>query len=132
MANWAQGFLGIPQAGVAAINDITVCVRNWYANLNPLVTRLANQPVDRSDFIIYTLQYRAGSTTLGVAIASTATTALTVADATSLQNHDIIQLIDSASGNSEYVQVNGDPTSSTTINVTRPVRNEHPVRGHHQ
>jgi hypothetical protein len=119
MANFSQGYFGTGQAQVEAINDISVCVRNWYANLNPLVTRLANIPIDRVDFQLYTHQYRAGATALGAAISSAGTTALTVVDASSLMNHDVLQLIDSATSNSEYVQVNGDPTSATTINVTR-------------
>jgi hypothetical protein len=121
MSNYALGFLGIPQAGVEAINDITVCVRNWYQNLNPLVTRLANIPVDRTDFKIYVHPYRPGSTTLTTTISSNATTTLVLADTTSLMNHDILQLIDSATGNSEYVQVNGDPTDATHVTVVRGV-----------
>ena len=41
MADFLQGFLGTYQAGVEARNDVTVAVRNWFANRNPLVTRLA-------------------------------------------------------------------------------------------
>ena len=119
MADFLQGFLGTYQAGVEARNDVTVAVRNWFANRNPLVTRLPYVPVERVDFLMYTHRYRARSTTLGVAVSSNSTTSLTFADATFLMNHDVLQLVDSASGNTEFVQISGDPTSSTTVNVTR-------------
>jgi hypothetical protein len=119
MADFLQGFLGTYQAGVEARNDVTVAVRNWFANRNPLVTRLPYVPVERVDFLMYTHRYRARSTTLGVAVSSNSTTSLTFADATFLMNHDVLQLVDSATGNTEFVQISGDPTSSTTVNVTR-------------
>jgi Family of unknown function (DUF5309) len=56
---------------------------------------------------------------LGAAVSSNSTTSLTFADATFLMNHDVLQLVDSATGNTEFVQIAGDPTSSTTVNVTR-------------
>ena len=62
MSNFLQGFLGTQQAGVEARNDITVAVRNWFANRNPLVTRLPYVPVERVDFLMYSHQYRARST----------------------------------------------------------------------
>jgi Family of unknown function (DUF5309) len=119
MADFLQGFLGTYQSGVEARNDVTVAVRNWFANRNPLVTRLPYVPVERVDFLMYTHRYRARSTTLSAAISSNATVALTVADATFLMNHDVLQLVDINTGNTEFVQISGDPTSSTTINVTR-------------
>jgi hypothetical protein len=119
MADFLQGFLGTYQAGVEARNDVTVAVRNWFANRNPLVTRLPYVPVERVDFLMYTHRYRARSTTLGAAVSSNSTTSLTFADATFLMNHDVLQLVDSATGNTEFVQISGDPTSSTTVNVTR-------------
>ena len=118
MADFLQGFLGTYQSGVEARNDVTVAVRNWFANRNPLVTRLPYVPVERVDFLMYTHKYRARSTTLGVALAATTTTGLTVGDATFLMNHDVLQLVDTANG-TEYVQVNGDPTGSQTITVIR-------------
>ena len=42
-------------------------------------------------------------------------------DATFLMNHDVLQFVDSATGNTEYVQISGDPTSATTFNVIRGV-----------
>jgi hypothetical protein len=119
VADFLQGFLGTQQAGVEARNDVTVAIRNWFANRNPLVTRLPYVPVERVDFLMYTHKYRARSTTLGAAISSSGTTSLTVADATFLMNHDVLQLVDSTTGNTEFIQVSGDPTSSTTITVTR-------------
>src|SRR5271166_4084210 len=98
MSNFLQGFLGTQQAGIEARNDITVAVRNWFANRNPLVTRLPYVPVERVDFLMYSHQYRARSTTLGVGVTASTTTGLTFADASFLMNHDLLQLVDSTSG----------------------------------
>lgn len=51
MADFLQGFLGTAQAGIEARNDVTVAIRNWFANRNPLVTRLPYVPVERVDFL---------------------------------------------------------------------------------
>jgi hypothetical protein len=119
MADFLQGFLGTQLAGVEARNDVTVAIRNWFANRNPLVTRLPYVPVERVDFIMYTHKYRARATTLGAAITSGSATSLTVTDATFLMNHDVLEIVDSTTGNVERVQVNGDPTGPNTINVSR-------------
>ena len=119
MSNFIQGYLGTQQAGLEARNDVTVAIRNWFANRNPLVTRLPYVPVERVDFQMFTHQYRARSTTLSTALAASTTTGLVLADATFLMNHDVLQLVDSASGASEYVQVSGDPTGTNTITVIR-------------
>jgi Family of unknown function (DUF5309) len=119
MSNFLQGFLGTQQAGVEARNDVTVAIRNWFANRNPLVTRLPYVPVERVDFLMYSHQYRARSTTTGAAISASTTTGLTLTDASFLMNGDVLQLIDSTSGSSEYVQVNGDPTGTQTVTVVR-------------
>ena len=50
---------------------------------------------------------------------SNSQTTISTADATFLMNHDVLQFVDSVTGNTEYVQINGDPTSSTTFNVIR-------------
>jgi Family of unknown function (DUF5309) len=123
MSNYLQGFLGTYQAGIEARNDVTVAVRNWFANRNPLVTRLPYVPVERTDFLMYTHPYRSRSTTITVALASSTTTGLTLGDATFLMNHDVLQLVDTGSGDAEFVQVNGDPTGTNTITVTRGVAN---------
>ena len=100
MSNFLQGFLGTQQAGVEARNDVTVAIRNWFANRNPLVTRLPYVPVERVDFLMYTHKYRARSTTLGDRPDLEArTTGLVLADSTFLMNHDVLQLVDSATGN---------------------------------
>ena len=125
MADFLQGFLGTQQAGVEARNDVTVAIRNWFANRNPLVTRLPYVPVERVDFQMYTHRYRARSTTLGAAVSSNSQTSLTLADATFLMNHDVLEIVDSATGNVERVQISGDPTSSTTVNVTRGLWSRH-------
>lgn len=117
MADFLQGFLGTQAAGVEARNDVTVAIRNWFANRNPLVTRLPYVPVERVDFLMYTHKYRARSTTLAGALA-TAGTQLTLADATFLMNHDVLEIVD-ASGNVERVQIAADPTDSTHVNVVR-------------
>jgi hypothetical protein len=119
MADFLQGYLGTYQAGVEARNDVTVAVRNWYANRNPLVTRLPYVPVERVDFLMYTHKYRKRGGTLAAAVTTTTQTGLTLDDATYLMNHDVLQLIDTTSGSSEYVQVNGDPTGTNTVTVLR-------------
>jgi len=121
MANFIQGYLGTQQAGVEARNDVTVAIRNWFANRNPLVTRLPYVPVERVDFLMYSHQYRARSTTVTAALTASTTTGLSLGDATFLMNHDVLQLIDTTSGSSEYVQINGDPTGSQTVTVIRGV-----------
>jgi|SRR6516162_9757527 hypothetical protein len=79
MADFLQGFLGTQLAGVEARNDVTVAIRNWFANRNPLVTRLPYVPVERVDFTMYTHKYRARSTMFGAAITSgTATTLIEI------------------------------------------------------
>ncbi len=119
-ANFLQGFLGTQQAGIEARNDITVAVRNWFANRNPLVTRLPYVPVERVDFLMYSHQYRNRSTTLGTSISASTTTGLTLGDSTFLMNHDVLELVDS-NGVTERVQINGDPTSSLNVTVLRGV-----------
>ena len=119
MADFLQGFLGTQLAGVEARNDVTVAIRNWFANRNPLVTRLPYVPVERVDFTMYTHKYRTRSTTLGAALTSGSATSLTVTDATFLMNHDVLEIVDSTTGNVERVQVNGDPTGANTIGITR-------------
>jgi Family of unknown function (DUF5309) len=120
-ANFLQGYLGTQQAGIEARNDITVAVRNWFANRNPLVTRLPYVPVERVDFLMYSHQYRNRSATTSAAISASTTTGLTLSDATFLMNHDVLELIDSTSGSTERVQINGDPTGTNTVTVIRGV-----------
>jgi hypothetical protein len=110
-----------------ARNDVTVAIRNCFANRNPLVTRLPYVPVERVDFQMYTHVYRARSTVLGAAITSATQgtvgsgTVLTTADATFLMNHDVLEIVDSVTGNIERVQISGDPLSANTFNVTRGI-----------
>src|ERR1019366_3105963 len=122
MPDYIQGFLQSQQAGVEAKNDVTVAIRSWFANRNPAYTRLPHKPpVDREDYIMYSHPYRAGSTTLTTAISATTTTGLVLGDATFLMNRDVLELVDSVSGATERVQVNGDPTSSLNVTVIRGV-----------
>ena len=118
MADFLQGYLGTQQSGIEARNDVTVAVRNWFANRNPLVTRLPYVPVERVDFLMYTHKYRARSTTLGASLANGATQVLTV-DATFLMNHDVLQIIDATTSSSEYVQIAADPLNASAFLVTR-------------
>ena len=94
--------------------------RNWFANRNPLVTRLPYVPVGAS-----TSSCTATSTVTGRRRprprSRRTTTGLTLSDATFLMNHDVLQLIDTTSGSSEYVQINGDPTGTNTVTVIRGV-----------
>ena len=64
MADFLQGVLGSAQAQTYARNDITVAIRNWYPNLNPLLTRLGYVPLDRVSFDMVSSKFRARSTTL--------------------------------------------------------------------
>jgi hypothetical protein len=121
MADFLQGYLGTQAAGTEARNDITVAVRNWFANRNPLVTRLPYVPVERVDFLTYSHKYRARSTTLTTTISATTTTGLVIADASFLMNHDLLYVQNNNTGTAEIMQVNGDPTASTTVTVTRGV-----------
>src|SRR4029077_6099477 len=105
MADFLQGYLGTAGASTEARNDITVALRNWFANRNPLVTRLPYVPVERVDFLTYSHKYRARSTTLTTTVSATTTTGITVADATFLMNHDLLYVQDSNAGTGEIIQV---------------------------
>jgi hypothetical protein len=119
MAAYLQGFLGTQQAGVEARNDITVAVRNWYANRNPLVTRLPYVPVERVDFNMYSHKYRNRSVTSSGSF--TTGTTLTVSDNSNFLNHDLLIVTDSSSGNSEIMQIGADPLASNQLTVVRNV-----------
>ena len=94
MSTYLQGFLGTQQAGVEARNDITVAVRNWFANRNPLATRLPYVPVERVDFLMYSHKYRNRAVNLTTAISSNATTTLIVNDNSNFLNHDLLLVQD--------------------------------------
>ncbi len=117
-SQYLQGFLGTTQAGVEARNDLTVAVKNWFANRNPLATRLPYVPVDRVDFLMYGHNYRPTAGTLTDAISSNATTAWVINDTTFLQNRDLLEFVDPVNG-TELVQVNGDPSTGTAVTVLR-------------
>jgi hypothetical protein len=119
-SQYVQGFLGQTQAGVEARNDVTVAVKNWFANRNPLATRLPYVPVDRVDFQMYGHNYRPTSGTLTTTISATTSTSFVINDTTFLMNHDLLEFVDPVNG-TEVVQVNGDPTSATGITVIRGV-----------
>src|SRR5277367_4237302 len=105
MADFLQGFLGTYQAGVEARNDITVAVRNWFANRNPLATRLPYVPVERVDFLMYSHKYRNRAVSLSVAVATSTSTTITVADNSNFLNHDLLLVQDSVSLNTEIMQI---------------------------
>jgi hypothetical protein len=109
---------GTSSAQTEAINDVSVFVRNFYTNRNPLFTRLPHRPAGNPVFTVYDHGYRKGSTTLTATITTNSVTTLTLADASFLMNHDLLEIVDPVNG-TEVVQVNGDPTNSTTLTVTR-------------
>ena len=122
MASYLQGFLGTAQAGVEARNDITVAVRNWFANRNPLATRLPYVPVERVDFLMYSHKYRNRTVNVGATGISTSTaTTLTVSDNSNFLNHDLLLVTDSAGGGTEIMQIAADPLASNQLTVTRNV-----------
>jgi len=118
-ASYLQGFLGTQQAGVEARNDITVAVRNWFANRNPLVTRLPYVPVERVDFLMYSHKYRNRSVTSNAAFTTGLT--LTVSDNSNFLNHDLLMCTDSAGGGTEIMQIGADPLASNQLTVIRQV-----------
>jgi len=120
-ASYLQGFLGTQQAGVEARNDITVAVRNWFANRNPLVTRLPYVPVERVDFLMYSHKYRNRSVATNGAISSNATTTLTVTDNSNFLNHDLIMVQDGGGSGTEIMQIGADPLASNQLTVVRGV-----------
>ncbi len=58
----------------------------------------------------------------------TTTATAGLADASFLLKHDVLELVDSATGSSEFVQVSADPTSATTIAITRGVASTTPLQ----
>ena len=121
MSTYLQGFLGTQQAGVEARNDITVAIRNWFANRNPLATRLPYVPVERVDFLMYSHKYRNRSVTLGAGISSSTSTTITVSDNSNFLNHDLLFVQDSATLDTEIMQISADPLASNQLAVTRGV-----------
>jgi hypothetical protein len=119
-SQYLGGFLGTTQAGVEARNDVTVAVKNWFANRNPLATRLPYVPVDRVDFLMYGHNYRPVSGKLGAGISSTGTTTITLDDTSFLMMHDLLEFVDPVNG-TEVMQVSADPASATTVAVIRGV-----------
>lgn len=111
--DYVQGYFGSQASTVEAINDVTVAIRNWYPNRNPMFARLAHRPTGQIIFTTYTHGYRKGSCTLTAAVSTTTTTTITVDDATFLMNHDLIEIVDAANG-SEVVQVWSDTTQGGT------------------
>lgn len=113
MADFSAGYFGTQASTVEAINDVTVAIRNWYPNRNPMFARLPHRPTGQVVFTTYTHAYRSGSTTLTAAVATTTTTTITVNDATFLMNHDLIEIVDATNG-SEVVQVVSDTSQGGT------------------
>lgn len=128
--NYSQGYLGTTQAGVEARNDVTVAIRNWFANRNPLVTRLPYVPVERVDFLMYSHAYRSRSTKLSSVLSVTTTTTMLLTDNTFLMNHDVLEIVDSATLATELVQVSADPSTTTTgqVSITRGIASTTPLQ----
>jgi Family of unknown function (DUF5309) len=121
MADYLQGYMGTAAAGTEARNDITVAIKNWFANRNPLVTRLPYVPVETGTWKTYSHKYRARSTTLTTTVSATTTTGLTVADTSFLMNHDLLYAQNNNTGAGEIMQIAADPLTATTLSVTRGV-----------
>jgi len=113
MADYLQGYFGVNQSTVEAVNDVTVAIRNWFINRNPLITRLAQRPVGNSVFTTYTHAYRKGSITLSATVTQNSSLTISVDDGTFLMNHDLIELVDPVNG-TEVVQVTSDTTQGGT------------------
>lgn len=118
MPDFLQGVFGVANAQVEIINDVSAFVRNWWTNRNPLFTRLPHIGGSNPTFTCYDHGYRKGSTTLGATITTNSVTTLTLADASFLMNHDLLEVVDSATSSSEVVQVSGNP-SGNTVTVIR-------------
>jgi hypothetical protein len=118
-ASFLQGFMGTQQATVEARNDITVFIRNWFANRNPLATRLPYVPVDTVTWVSYNHKYRNRSVTSSGSF--TTGTTLTVSDNSNFLNHDLIMVTDSAGSGTEIMQIGADPLASNQLTVVRGV-----------
>ena len=94
-------------------NDVFGVAINWYINRCPLTTRLPKGPVGSPHFLITNDDYRPRQLTLTGAFASGADTTLTVADATVLDEGDVLLV------ESEYVLVTATPVTATTATVQR-------------
>ena len=118
-ASFLQGFFGTEQATVEARNDVTVFIRSWFANLNPLATRLSWVPVDTVQWTSYQHKYRTRSTTSSGSF--TTGTTLTVADNSQFMNHDLILVTDNGNSGQEIMQIGADPLASNQLTVVRGV-----------
>ncbi len=84
--------------------------------------------MERIDFVSYSHPYRARSVQLNAAISVTTTATAQLADAGFLLKHDVLELVDSATGSSEFVQLSADPTNVSTVAITRGVASTTPLQ----
>lgn len=94
-------------------NDVYAVASNWFVNRCPLVTRIPRVPVGSTTFTIVSRSFRPRIVSLA-ADALASDNVITLADASSLMNGDVLEL---ASG--ERVELTGDPN---VLNNTVPVR----------
>jgi hypothetical protein len=90
-------------------NDVHVVAINWFVNRCPLVTRLPRLPVASTTFSMVNRHNRTRQTTLTVA-ATAVDTQLTVADASSFMNGDVLEL---ATG--ERIELTAEPNTTTNV-----------------
>lgn len=101
---YANTFIPVPVLGVAV---------NWFAQRNPLFSRLNKVGHNSHAFKLIGHKYRPRSGTLGAAIADGVTTTITLTDASFVMKGDIISINGLGSG-VEYVEVTADPTITNT------------------
>lgn len=113
---YLQGIQGAFDNQAQIQNDISVVAINWFVNRCPLVTRVPRLPIGSTTFTMVNRSFRSRVATLAAAVAAT-DTQLTLADASSLMNGDVLEL---ASG--ECVEVIADPIlSANTVTVRRGI-----------
>ena len=106
------------------VNDVSVVASNWFVNRCPIVTRTPRVPVGSTTFSIVSRHSRPRTVTVNAAIAA-GDTVITLVDASSLMNGDVLQL---ASG--ERVEIIADPNiSANTITVRRGAESTTPAAG---
>ena len=111
-----MGITGQSDVSVEVLNDISVVAINWFANRNPLITRLPRLVVGLDTFTITARDYRPRSYTLNAAVANNTVGTVTFVDATPLLVGDVLEL---ASG--ERVEVSSDPPANNVVSVTRGI-----------
>lgn len=110
-----QDILNINSQSIHIRNAVFAIANQWFANRNPLTTRIPHVPVGSTTFKIVTRNFRPRAYTLGAAIADGVVTTITLNDATPLMAGDVLELI-----SGERVEV-ATVDSGTTVTVIRGV-----------